>query len=144
MRNRSLALSRSVWGNDMVKDVIELSKSTVRIDENGIIISEYKKDSKIEIEDAIMVRDATLKLTGGKSCVALVDLTNVKTISKEARNYFSSIEFAEVFKAAASFVSTPISRIIGNFFLGINRPAMPVRLFDSKDGAIVWLKGYME
>ena len=85
-----------------------------------------------------------MELTGGKSCTTLVDLTNVRTISKEARSYFSSVECSEVFEATALYVSTPISRIIGNFFLGINRPAIPVRLFDSKDEAIVWLKGYLE
>ena len=127
----------------MSGNVINLPISTVHIDDDGILISAYKESSNIEVEDAIMVRDAALKLTGGKKCVALVDLTNVKTISKEARYYFSGMEFAEVFKAAASYVSTPVSKIIGNFFLGINKPAMPVRLFNSKEEAITWLKGYM-
>ena len=115
----------------------------MHIDDDGILISAYKESSNIEIEDAIMVRDATLELTGGKKCVALVDLTNVRTISKEARYYFSGTEFAQVFIAAASFVSTPVSKIIGNFFLGMNKPAMPVRLFNSRDEAIAWLKEYM-
>ena len=127
----------------MAKDMIELSKSTVRIDENGIIISEYKKDSKLELEDAYRDHEATLELTGGKICTTLVDLTNVRTISKEARSYFSNVECAEVFEATALYVNTPISRIIGNFFLGINRPAIPVRLLNNPQALIRRIPGIL-
>ena len=128
----------------MIGNVINLPKSTVHIDDDGIVISAYKKDSMVEIDDVYLNRETTLKLTGGKSCVTLIHLSNVTSVSKEARYYFSSAEWAEIFKAIALYATTPVNKSIGNFFLGINKPVMPVKLFDSKEKAIEWLKEYLE
>ncbi|MDH5682649.1 MAG: hypothetical protein OEZ36_13750 [Spirochaetota bacterium] len=35
--------------------------------------------------------------------------------------------------------NSPISRVIGNFFLGLNRPLFPVKLFTEKNEASKWL-----
>ena len=41
-------------------------------------------------------------------------------------------------------VGTPVSRVLGNFYLGLSNPHLPSRLFSSGDEALEWLKGYLE
>lgn len=44
----------------------------------------------------------------------------------------------------ALLIGSPVSRMIGNFFLGINRLRVPVRLFSDEAEALEWLKRYLE
>jgi hypothetical protein len=42
----------------------------------------------------------------------------------------------------ALVVTSPLSRVIGNFLLRIQRPQMPASLFNSEESALRWLKGF--
>jgi hypothetical protein len=46
--------------------------------------------------------------------------------------------------ATALIVDSPVGRIIGNFFIGMNKPGIPVKIFDSEDKAIQWLRGFIK
>jgi hypothetical protein len=37
----------------------------------------------------------------------------------------------------------PVSRIIGNFYMGINKTAMPVKMFSNEKEAMAWLKTFL-
>jgi hypothetical protein len=72
----------------------------------------------------------------------VVDLTNIKTVSKESRNIYSGDEMGNILKAAALIVGNPVSRIMGNFYMGINKTKMPVRMFTRISDAKKWLKEF--
>jgi hypothetical protein len=42
--------------------------------------------------------------------------------------------------AFAIIIQSPLSRVIGNFFMGLNKPRVPARLFKSEKEAVKWLK----
>jgi hypothetical protein len=42
--------------------------------------------------------------------------------------------------AVALIVDTPLSRVLGNFFLAVNKPLYPTRLFDNEASALAWLQ----
>lgn len=73
----------------------------------------------------------------------LVDINNIKAVSKESRGIYSSEETAKYLSAAALLVGNPVSRIIGNFYLGINKTCMPVKMFADTDKAFAWLKTFL-
>ena len=68
----------------------------------------------------------------------------MKSLSREARHYYASDEAAKVARAVALIVGTPVSRVLGNFYLGLSNPHLPTRLFSSEGEALEWLKGYIE
>lgn len=41
---------------------------------------------------------------------------------------------------SARSVINPLSRVMANFFIGINKPLKPTKLFDDRDKAIAWLQ----
>jgi hypothetical protein len=43
----------------------------------------------------------------------------------------------------ALLVGSPMSRAIGNFFIGLNKPLIPTRLFVSEPEALAWLRGFL-
>jgi len=60
-------------------------------------------------------------------------------MTQDCRQHFAGPEHAKTFTKAALIVTSPISRIIGNFFLGLNKPLKPTRLFTSREEGLKWL-----
>ena len=118
--------------------------------ENEKIKFSLRQDNIVHIEctpDTIMTLEegkySTLmvgKIVADTPLPMLCDLTNVVKMSQECRNHFAGPEHAEVFTRCALIVSSPISKIIGNFFLGANKPLRPTRLFTSAEEGLKWLK----
>ncbi len=74
----------------------------------------------------------------------LVDMTAVTEISKEARDYFANERTASIQRATALLISSPVGRVIGNFFMGLNKPISPTRLFTDPQKAIQWLQTFSD
>lgn len=96
------------------------------------------------LPDAEENMGAVARLSVGTRRPLLVDMSQVKAISREARVYYAGPEVAKVISAVALLVGSPLSRAIGNFFIGFNRAAVPIRLFGSEADAVAWLSGYLE
>ncbi len=86
---------------------------------------------------------AYARIFGGVRRPLLVDMTGVKAISREARACYASQTHPYIC-AVALVVGSPLSRMIGNFFLGLNRTAQPTRLFRTADDATTWLAQFVE
>ena len=74
----------------------------------------------------------------------LVDMTAITEISKEARDYFANERTASIQRATALLIGSPVSRVIGNFFMGLNKPISPTRLFADPHKAIQWLQTFSD
>ena len=81
------------------------------------------------------IRDSLNK----KKTRVLIDMSAVVEIAKEARDYFANERTASIQRATALLVSSPVSKIIGNFFMGLNSPITPTRMFTDPHKAIKWL-----
>ena len=74
----------------------------------------------------------------------LIDMTAVTEISKEARDYFANERTASIQRATALLIGSPVSRVIGNFFMGLNKPISPTRIFTDPKEAIKWLHTFSD
>jgi len=72
----------------------------------------------------------------------LIDMTTVTEIAKEARDYFANERTSSIQRATALLINSPVSRIIGNFFMGLNKPISPTKLFTDPQEAIKWLQTF--
>lgn len=61
----------------------------------------------------------------------------------EARKHLSTNGRETSINSFAVIVKSPLSRVIGNFLMGLNKPEIPARLFDNEQEAIHWLKNYL-
>ena len=107
----------------------------------GIVQLSWVTRVDIHFEDAIAAIQAMTELTGGRLSPLLVDLHDSGQLARAARIEFTSR--ADLVSAVALIVGTPLNRIVGNFFLGVNRPRYPVRLFDTEESALVWLNEFV-
>lgn len=112
------------------------------IDERNICRTTVKRNAVIGLADAQENSKAVLKISQGKTLGLLVDLREIRSISKEARDHFAMHNRQPGVSAIAMLIKSPLSRVVGNFFLGINMPSVPTNLFTSEEKAIAWLKKF--
>ena len=111
---------------------------------DGILIATYKEDTFIDKAAAVISVKERLEFSEYKDMPALVIATNVKVVTKEARNYFGSPEGSSLLKASGIYSNSVLATYIANFLISVNlhKSIVPVKLFLNKEKAIEWLKEY--
>ncbi len=128
----------------MSESVIETRTTKIWLGADGIIRIVTKPGvSKQTLADAVENMEAVDRVRLGKKRPAFIDIRKAMSTDAEGRRYYSRTEHKETVSAAAFIVGSPISRMIGSLFLGLNRPPFPLVLFDSEDKALEWLKGFV-
>ncbi len=129
--------------SDTIKNnSVESRAFTTWLGDNGICYTEVKLNASVELADACGNTEAIKKISGDRIYPLLVNLKGINSITKEARDHFAMRERTPAISAIALLIKSPSSRIIGNFFLGLNKSAVPVQLFTNEEKAISWLKRF--
>jgi len=110
---------------------------------NKVLIATFKKGMKIDLEAAKHIVQDRLAFTGNKMMVALVYNQGVQGMDKEARDFLSSPQGNKGLKAGAIVMDSAFTSILGNFFLSVNKPNIPARLFTNEEQAMKWLQKYI-
>ena len=115
----------------MNNKIYKLKKGEIWLDDNKIIrISSHEK-WHISLEDTKEQIEIVKKIANGENYHLSID--------REARLYYSKQDFA----GSVAFVAkNNLSRVIGNFFIGLNHLSVPCRVFSSTEESIKWLKGF--
>ena len=119
----------------------ELVKPAFRasLGQDGIVWLIWLPNAEVTLAAAKESVAAIATLTQGKSSPLLVDMRTVRFTDLEARAYYSGPRNTAT-KAIALLVGSPVSRVIADFFLRINKPSIPTRMFTSEAEALEWLK----
>lgn len=123
--------------------IYNTSKGHVYIDQQGILIQTYEDNIELTFSDALEDFNLYASLCETRKRPVLVDIRNIKSVDLKARAYYSGEEATKYLKAAALVISNPVSRVIGNFYMGINKTVFPFRLFTKTEDAIKWLKSFL-
>jgi hypothetical protein len=75
----------------------------------------------------------------GRPCGSLVLMSNMLSQDAEARRAYTTLDPALIY-GGALVVGNPLSRALGNFFVGLNRPRVPTKLFDTMENGLEWLR----
>lgn len=105
---------------------------------NGILVGTYLVET-VDLQMAQATVVSRIKLYGNKDYPLLIHTQNVKHITKEARDYFASKEGCQKIKSCGIVINSEVTRVIANFFLNINKPLVPTKLFTCEESARKWL-----
>jgi hypothetical protein len=109
--------------------------------EGGIVYFVYKPNSVVSLEAARKIVDDRIKFQKQKDFPIYCDIRGMKSADKDARNYLAK-EGSSYARAVAVVVDSPMSKIIGNIYLGLNKPITPSRLFTDEKDAVEYLKQF--
>jgi hypothetical protein len=108
--------------------------------DDGIVRTKVKPEAEISVNDAMENTEVVTSFYVDKKYPILIDSRNIKSMTREAREHFSARGRDPKTSAFGIIIKSPISRVVGNFFLGLNKPAVPTKLFDNEKDAVEWLK----
>lgn len=109
------------------------------LDKAGVVHTKVKKRAKVDINHAVENTEFVRLLCDDGQAPMLVDLREIHSITQEARSHFSMQDRKGHAICLALLINSPVSRIVGNFFIGISKPTVPTRLFSDEDDAKAWL-----
>lgn len=122
---------------------VKTRTQVVKMGEDGIVRCQVLKNSKHSLLDSIENIHAVVSVSKGKRSPVLVDIRDAVAIDKDARAYLSSDEVSKHQSACALIIESNLSRLIGNFFLGLNKTKFPTKLFTDVQSAELWLKEFL-
>ena len=114
--------------------------------ENEIVWGELFGDQTTEDQarETVDAQESLRDSLNKKKTLVLIDMRDITEISKEARDYFANERTASIQRATALLTDSPVSRVIGNFFMGLNKPISPTRMFTDPQKAIEWLHTFSD
>jgi hypothetical protein len=110
----------------------------------GYVVAEVRPGLVAELDDAVVNVAAVGQLAAGRPRPLLLDMrAHATAATRECREYYAGAEAQKVNVAVAMLVRSNISRVIGNFFLGLNKTRFPFRMFSDVGEAVAWLGEFL-
>ncbi|WP_258802329.1 STAS/SEC14 domain-containing protein [Pseudarthrobacter sp. NS4] len=111
-------------------------KATIELGADGVIHLAWKPGIVLEAADAHAAMAAVNEVAGVQEYPMLIHVESTEAVTRQARAVFS-IRCAA--SRTALLGSSPVDRVLANFFLGVHLPPCPTRFFTSRDEAMDWL-----
>lgn len=111
------------------------------LDPRGFVCARLDAGAVMHLEDARECVAEMWQAAKQRRRPVLVDMSELGGEDRAAREYFVSDEAVAKYAAVAILVRSPVSRVIGTFFLRLARHKAPTRLFTSEAEAVHWLEG---
>ncbi|MCK4763576.1 MAG: STAS/SEC14 domain-containing protein [Candidatus Aminicenantes bacterium] len=127
----------------MTEKIIETRVSKTWLGDDGILRESLFRGAGVTLDDMKEIIAAQFEFTKEKKVPLLVDMRTIKSTTRDARVYASSEKTEDAVSAVALLVSSPVSKVLGNFFIGVNKPPYPRKLFTSETNAVEWLKKFL-
>ena len=109
----------------------------------GILIVRAKPDVDLTLEDAELDFKTGQELVNFRKTPVLSDSRELGFTCKEVREFYARPELANSITSMAILIDSLSGRILGNFFMKINKPPYPAKVFNSEQDAINWLKKFV-
>jgi hypothetical protein len=110
--------------------------------EDGILICVFSSGLIITEEVAIIAVRERIRISNGCTYPALIDATKIQYLTKTAREYLATVDGIRYLSCSAFLVNNEVQTIFINFFLMINKPAIPSKIFSDREEAINWLQKF--
>lgn len=126
----------------MKKILLDNNEITLEL-EGGIVIAKFKVEH-FDLQAVQKLVEDRKKVFNGIIYPIIANVTSLKSSTKAARDFFASEAGCEGFSAAAIIINSPVGSIIGNFYIRINKPLRPTKLFTDITEAKKWLEKFVK
>lgn len=125
---------------EKVLNKIECKRAEVILEEDHLIRIVIKEHNDIGVEDIMEFQEAKKKLLGNARHILLFVAPKYGELSKEGRELSASPLVNENAIAKVVVAKNIASSIVGNFFIKIYKPPVPIKLFKNEEEGIKWLR----
>ncbi len=107
--------------------------------EDDILYITLKVDADMKVDNIDEIIDARKRIQNGKKMKVLADIRNIWQASLKARKRAAAPDMQNLNIAMAIVIDSLASKLLANFFIKINNPSSPTRMFNSKEEGLLWL-----
>lgn len=118
---------------------IKCDISTVSLIEDDVLLIDIDEDQQFELKDFLQLKDAAFNFGKGKRYFNIIDVGIFTVPDSETRQESASEKGCEFKKADAFVIYSLPQRIVGNFYLKINKPKVPTKFFNTIEAAKLWI-----
>ena len=124
---------------------------TKSISDNKFIISPHeegfydlfiKDNVEIFIDDMERIKAAQKELSGNRIPI-LIDGGKYSTTNIDVMRYIAKNENMPYSKVSAYIAKSTSQKLLGNFYMKMNKPERPTRFFSTRADAIEWIRQYL-
>ncbi len=109
-------------------------------EEMDIVFMEYPEGLKVDLEKAKAILACRLQFTQNKKHYLIIDLSNVREVSSEAKKFMQLPDQGLANILGAAFIAAnPVSALIANIFIKTEKD-FPAHFFSNQEDALHWLK----
>lgn len=110
--------------------------------DNEILFFVYKGEMSIDLDAAKKIVKDRLNLQQGVPYPVFCDLRQVKSSDRAARDYLAK-EGSSLVKAVGVLIGSPLSKVMMEFYLHLNKPLTPTRIFTDPYAVLDYLDPYI-
>ncbi len=125
-----------------ILDQVVLPHSLIELRSDGIVQLTTIENFTFTIKETIEGIDAIGKLSGGQPVCVLKIAGLGSTVDTDSRHYIANERGARYSIAEAIVIQSFAQKIIGNFYLKVEKPQKPTRLFTDTASAVEWLYSF--
>lgn len=118
----------------------ETTTSRYELRADGVIVQRVVGTRTQTLADARENTAAFAALAAGVKHPLVVDMRTNFALEPGVREHYASPEAVASCSAIALLISSTAGRVIGNFFLALQSPTVPTRLFADDAEAIAWVR----
>ena len=123
----------------MNRRIIRSDFGEVSIRTEGIINARVFRGATIGLQEAQQYHSLIEYLSENRPHCTVIDISDVSTISPDARKMLQENSSSWNKTIAVALITKSFtSRVLGNFFLTVNRPSYPIQIFRSSVEAQNW------
>jgi hypothetical protein len=109
-------------------------------EDEEIVFAIYAQKLEITLNIAQEMVQDRIEFSSHKPHYILIDFSNVKSVTKEARDFMNSKEGGLKGILGGAFLSSNVvATLFINLFLKVSPPAVPARFFTNKAEALSWI-----
>ena len=126
--------------NDFTKEIVTPTVR-MRLLSCGIVYYTYLPNSEVDVKDHQINHEELIELVGKeRKHPLLIDADAYINITPEARKFIRTLESTVPISARAMIISSLGQRILVSFYIKIQKPIVPTKIFDNYEDGIQWLQ----
>ncbi len=120
----------------------EVEAAFVALRSDGIIHYTFKPIEDLKIEHALEMFETVGRIGKAKKYPTLLTVNKYMNIESEVRQLWADSSVNKYASAEAMVLMNVAIKLIGNFYIQINKPVIPTQMFTSEKPALEWLKKF--
>lgn len=113
--------------------------------QDKILVIKYDQGVDLNLEDVEMLKAERQRIMHGLSMPVYVDVNGIKSITKQARDFYSTSKSLTGIRAIAFFSNSTLANFLSDYVIktALQKTDVPVKSFHNEEEALTWLREFL-